>query len=106
MPTFSFGEVVLMPFSYTDLRSSKRRPGLVLVDSGDEDVLVAKITTKQYDSQYEILLADWQSAGLFAPSFVRIHKLLAVEKSHIIQHLGRLSSSDLKQVQNIFRMML
>lgn len=56
MSTFRFGEVLILPFSYTDLQSRKRRPALVLVDAGDEDVLVAKITTKEYHSDFDLKL--------------------------------------------------
>ncbi len=55
METFLFGEIVILPFSYADLQSGKRRPAVVLVDIGDEDVLVAKITTKKLgDTRYLI----------------------------------------------------
>jgi mRNA interferase MazF len=94
MPTFRFGEVLILPFSYTDLQSRKRRPAVVLVDAEDEDVLVAKITTKEYASAYDLKLEHWHEAGLLAPSFVRIHKLLAVEKSHVIHRAGMLDPVD------------
>jgi mRNA interferase MazF len=103
MPSFWFGEVLILPFSYTDLQSRKRRPAVVLVDAGDEDVLVAKITTKEYHSLYDLKLDHWQKAGLLAPSFVRIHKLLAVEKNHVIQRVGMLDPIDLDRVKQEFR---
>jgi mRNA interferase MazF len=103
MSSFRFGEVLILPFSYTDLQSRKRRPAVVLVDAGDEDVLVAKITTKQYHSAYDLRLDRWREAGLLAPSFVRIHKLLAVEKSHVIQRVGMLDPADLELVKQAIR---
>jgi mRNA interferase MazF len=106
MESFETGEVVLLPFSYTDLQSSKRRPAVVLLDAGDEDILIAKVTTKQYDSPYDIPLKEWKQAGLFAPSIARLHKLLAVEKIHVIQRLGRLNPTDLRNVQKAFRSMI
>ncbi|HZK77059.1 MAG TPA: hypothetical protein VFD13_09140 [Candidatus Kapabacteria bacterium] len=59
MSSFRLGEVLILPFSYTDLHSRRRRPALVLVDAGDEDVLVAKITTKEYHSTYDLKLDHW-----------------------------------------------
>jgi len=102
MSSFRFGEVLILPFSYADLQSRKRRPAVVLLDAGDEDVLVAKITTKEYNSSYDLKLDHWSVAGLLAPSFVRIHKLLAVEKSHVIQRIGMLDPSDLDIVKQAF----
>jgi mRNA interferase MazF len=106
MPSFRFGEVLILPFSYTDLQSRKRRPAVVLVDAGDEDILVSKITTKEYLSNYDLKLEHWQKAGLLAPSFVRIHKLLAVEKSHVLQRVGMLNPLDLERVKQAFRNMV
>jgi mRNA interferase MazF len=106
MASFRFGEVLILPFSYTDLQSRKRRPAVVLVDAGDEDVLVAKITTKEYRTIYDLKLDHWQEAGLLAPSFIRIHKLLAVEKNHVIQRAGMLDPADLNRLKQAFRAMV
>ena len=103
---YRFGEILILPFSYTDLQSSKRRPALVLVDTDDEDVLVAKVTTKEYGSPYDISLPDWKMEGLRAPSFVRLHKLLAVEKTHIIERIGMLSAADMERVRDAFHRMI
>lgn len=106
MSTFRFGEVLILPFSYTDLQSRKRRPAVVLVDAGDEDVLIAKITTKEYHSAFDLKLDHWSEAGLLAPSFVRLHKLLAVEKFHVIQRVGSLEPVDSERVKQAFRDMI
>jgi mRNA interferase MazF len=106
MASFELGEVLILPFSYTDLQSRKRRPAVVLVDAGDEDILVAKISTKEYHSPYDLKLDRWQEAGLLAPSFVRIHKLLAVEKSHVVQRAGMLDPADLERLKQAFRAMV
>lgn len=106
MSSFRLGEVLILPFSYTDLESRKRRPAVVLVDAGDEVVLVAKITTKEYHSAYDLKLDRWSAAGLLAPSFVRLHKLLAVEKSHVIQRVGMLDQADLERIRQGFREMV
>jgi mRNA interferase MazF len=106
MASFRLGEVLILPFSYTDLQSRKRRPAVVLVDAGDEDVLVAKITTKAYHSAYDLTLDHWREAGLLAPSVVRIHKLLAVEKNHVVQRAGMLDPIDLIRLKQAFKGLL
>ncbi|MEN6423119.1 MAG: hypothetical protein ABFD76_14360 [Smithella sp.] len=45
MITYDFWDVVLIEFPHTDMRGVSRRPALVLYDSGDQDVLVARITS-------------------------------------------------------------
>ena len=106
MKSFELGEVVLLPFLYSDLKSSKRRPAVVLLDSGDDDVLVAKITTQEYRSPYDLPLMAWSVAGLRSPSFVRLHKLFAAEKDHVIERIGSVHPTDLVRVQRIFRSMI
>ena len=103
MPSYSFGDVVVLPFSYTDLRSEKRRPALVLLDSGDGDILVARITSKISASPYDVIIGGWKEVGLIVPSNVRLHKLLTIEKDHVIKKLGKLSADDLKKIRDIFR---
>jgi mRNA interferase MazF len=106
MPSYSFGEVLILPFTYADLESRKRRPAVVIVDSGDTDVLVAKITTKQYHSKFDLEIDGWREAGLLAPSIIRVHKMLAVEKAHILQQIGRLQSDDIDRLRVTFRQMV
>jgi mRNA interferase MazF len=103
MDSFEFGEVVVLPFTYSDLLSSKRRPAVVLVDAGDEDILVAKITSKRYDSPFDLTLLDWKREGLLTQSFVRLHKLLVVKKQHVVRRISTLSKEDLEKTRKIIR---
>jgi mRNA interferase MazF len=103
MAEYSFGDVIVLPFSYTDLQSSKRRPALVLLDSDDGDVLVARITSKEYDSPYDILIDGWNESGLLIPSYTRLHKLIAVEKSLIIKKLSTLGAKDKEKIKKTFQ---
>jgi mRNA interferase MazF len=106
MSLSSFGEVVVLPFSYTDLQSEKRRPALVLLDSDDGDILVARITSKKNVSPFDIPIQSWREIGLIVPSFIRMHKLMTIEKNLIIKSLGYLSSSDLEQARTVFNNIL
>ncbi len=44
MKIYRPGEVVLLLFPFADATGAKRRPALVLVDTGDDDIIVARIT--------------------------------------------------------------
>ena len=48
MTTYKIGDIVLMGFPHSDLKHVAKRPAVVLYDSGDEDVLVARVTTQEY----------------------------------------------------------
>lgn len=46
MINYQFGELVIVAFLFAGATETKRRPGLVLLDTGDEDMIVAKITSQ------------------------------------------------------------
>lgn len=46
MQNYRFGEVVLLAFPFASRREVKRRPALVLLDTGNADILVARITSQ------------------------------------------------------------
>ena len=57
MTAYRFGDIVLIGFPYTDLQGVSKGPATVLFDSGDQDVLVARVTTQEHMSEgdYKIL---------------------------------------------------
>ncbi len=52
------GEVLLLSFPFVDGVSSKRRPALVLIDVGDEDIIVARITSQVTKMIFDVELAE------------------------------------------------
>jgi mRNA interferase MazF len=100
------GDVVLLAFPFTSAASSKQRPALVILDTGDQDIVVARITTQLYRSPLDVELADWNVAGLLAPSVVRVHKLATIERSIVRRSLGSLTTTDLKSVQTALAQVL
>ena len=103
MSQYSFGDVVVLPFSYTDLQSAKRRPALVLLDADDGDIVAARITSKNNVSPYDIAIQSWNEVGLLVPSYVRLHKLSTIANSHVLKKIGNLSTEDGARIKEIFR---
>ncbi len=64
------GDVVLLLFPFTGAEGAKKRPALVLLDTGDDDVVVARITSQIARGDLDVELAQWQQEGLLAPSVV------------------------------------
>ena len=91
---FDRGDVVLLAFPFSSATGAKQRPALVLFDCGDQDLLVARVTTQPRQSAFDIPLQDWKEAGLLAPSAVRLHKLATIEKNLVRRKLGRTSAGD------------
>jgi mRNA interferase MazF len=93
------GDLVLVDFPFTASGQSKPRPALVILDTGDADVLLARVTTQAYATAFDVVLHDWRSAGLLAPSTVRLHKLATLAKSRIRRSLGSLTPQDRQQIR-------
>ncbi len=87
-------EVVLIRMQFHQKQGSKIRPALVLLDTRDEDFVAAPITSQPQASGFDLVMADWQSAGLNVPSIARIHKLTVLAKGDIVRRLGVCSSVD------------
>jgi len=96
---YSFGDVLIINLPFSDGQGSKRRPVMVIKDTNDKDVLIAKITSQTYNTSYDINLQDWKKASLLSPSVVRIHKIQTLHSSLVFGHIGRLTSTDLNAVR-------
>jgi mRNA interferase MazF len=64
MTQFEPGDLVLLAFPFTGATGAKQRPALVLLDSGDEDLLVARVTTQRRVSEFDMVIHSWSVAGL------------------------------------------
>ncbi len=103
MTAYSFGDIVLIGFPHTDLQGVSKRPALALYDSGDQDILVARITTQEYVTDADYKIADWQNSGLLAVSFIRLGKQATIEKKHIIRKLGSLAEPETVNVKSVLK---
>ncbi len=84
-------EIVLVPFPYSDLTATKKRP--VLIISNDtyndtyEDVIVCIITSSVFMDNYSLLLTNENLEIGILPekSLVKVHKLFTIHKEKIIK---------------------
>lgn len=104
------GDVVLVPFPYSDLRGMKRRPACVV--SADQyhdgpDVIGAMITSqasrRTSPGLGDVVLAQWRDAGLRAASTLRAARLLVIERRLVDTTIGRLPLEPLHQVDQALR---
>jgi mRNA interferase MazF len=84
-------------------RGAKVRPAVVLLDTGDDDFVVAPITSHFRSSAFDIRLIEWRAAGLNTESFVRVHKLTVLPKSDIVRVIGILMENDRRQLIELLR---
>ncbi|MFH1097238.1 MAG: type II toxin-antitoxin system PemK/MazF family toxin [Candidatus Desantisbacteria bacterium] len=98
MENYRQGEIILVSFPFTNITSVKQRPAIVLLDTGDEDVVVVRVTSQPVQTLFDVKIIEWQQAGLLVPSVIRVHKLATIEKRLIMRRLGTLKDDDWAQV--------
>jgi mRNA interferase MazF len=103
--TYSFGDVLLLHFPFTDSSQTKPRPVIVLIDTGDEDFLVARVTSQEAHSKFDVVLSEWEEAGLKLPSIVRAHKLVTLHKNRIIKNIGNILEQDREHLKTTLKVM-
>lgn len=88
------GDIVLVPFPYTDLTGSKIRPALVLLN--DELDIVCAFITSQTDWQEEndLLITPSISNGLKKTSLIRLGKLATLDKNIVWGKMGELTANE------------
>lgn len=99
------GDIVLIPFPFTDLSGNKNRPALILFDSED-DVTVCFITTQlKWKSAFDIPVQPSPVNGIKKPSLIRLNKIATIDKDLILGKLGSLDDQYLKLLnKNLVRL--
>jgi mRNA interferase MazF len=100
------GDIVLVPFPFTDLTAEKLRPAVVIsVDPQKVDVIIAFISSALSPAEVsgtDYLLSqdnpDFAPTGLKKDSTFRMRKLLTIERGKIIRRLGRVSPTIQKEL--------
>ena len=94
-----FGDVVLVPFPYTDQTASKRRPAVVIsrraYNLTRPDVVLMSITSQLRPTPRlgDVWLSAWAAAGLLKPSSIK-PVISTFEQGLVIRRLGTLGDDD------------
>ena len=89
------GEILLVPFPFTDLSSIKRRPVLILsnsqYNSRSEDIVTCGITSNLKDSNFSVLIDDRNliSGKLPIQSIIKVDKLFTLNQRLIRRRLAK-----------------
>jgi len=103
MPAFKQGDVIKVPFPYTDRSTRQSRPALV-VSTGELERLhgllwVVMITSAGNRAWLEdVYVSDLKRAGLPFPSVIRPAKIATIEASDALK-IGSVSPARLRQVK-------
>lgn len=103
------GSLVLIDFSYSNLKETKFRPALVIsnceYNESSMDVVVLRVTSKYRGERWEveILRKDMAEGTLdIEPSYVKVGSIFTVEKSIIRKVVARLKDEKIKEIKRQF----
>ena len=88
----SAGEIVLVPFPFSDLSQAKLRPAAVLADADRGDWILCQVTSNPYGDERAIHLtaASFVSGALRADSYARPGKLFTASRDLMVAQVARL----------------
>lgn len=92
-------QVVVVPFPFSDLSGTKRRPALVIADWGGSDVILCQITSKAKFDGHEVGVdsTDYASGGLPVPSNIRPNKIFTADKRTLLSVTGKISDGSTRR---------
>lgn len=102
------GDVVVVPFPFTDLSGVKRRPALVIARGGDEALLLCQITSQGIRDGLAIALdaEGFEDGGLRVASNIRPNRLFTSDASLVSYRTGRVQRHVVENVIVTIKAML
>jgi mRNA interferase MazF len=111
MTPFEFGDIVLVPFPFTNQSASKKRTAVVIsskaYNTERPDLIIMAVTSqiKPTTTIGEMIVQDWQVAGLLKPSAVK-PVITTIERKLVIKNMGRLNENDRIALQESIKIIL
>ena len=110
MARFIKGDVVVIPFPFSDLimSGSKRRPALVLADLPGSDIILCQITSQAKKDKFIVAISnsDFATGSLPVQSYIRSNRIFTADKNIILRKAGslkqELTKKIIQQVVSIF----
>lgn len=111
MTDYNYGDIVLVPFPFTDQSTVKKRPAVIVssdaYNSQRPDVIIMAVTSQMGSVDYVgvTTITDWQAAGLLKPSVFK-PIFTTVEKGLILKKLGHISGQDRSALKTMLQNIL
>jgi mRNA interferase MazF len=106
----SKGDIILVPFPFTDLSQTKLRPAVVLwADGKGQDVTLCFISSQKVETlaanEFAIAANDPQFSmtGLKITSKVRVTRIVTLERRMLRRRLGKLSEQLIEHLDQVLR---
>ncbi|MBC7474186.1 MAG: type II toxin-antitoxin system PemK/MazF family toxin [Candidatus Sericytochromatia bacterium] len=102
MAIFVKGDVVIVPFPFSDLSNSKRRPSLVVAELNGDDLILCQITSRSLKDNYSIELNndDFENGNLNQNSSIRPNRIFTADSHIILYKVGSLKKNKTSEVIN------
>jgi mRNA interferase MazF len=102
MEGFVKGEVVILPFPFSDLSNSKRRPALIVATLKGNNLILCQITSQKKEDKDAIALniSDFEKGKLNLNSFILPDKIFTAEDSIVEYKTGILKKGKIREVQD------
>ena len=100
MATFIKGDVEVVPFPFSDLSQTKKRPALIISKLDGDDLILCQITSQKIKDRYAIPIGDYdfETGSLKQQSNVRPNRIFTAENQLILYKIGCLKTVKLNEV--------
>ena len=111
MTNYKKGDVILVPFPFSNQTASKKRPAVIISSDAYNnvslDIVIMAITShiEKTIGIGEYLLQDWNNSGLLKPSAIK-PAISTIEQTLVVRKLGALSHRDLVSLENAVKELL
>jgi mRNA interferase MazF len=111
MTIYNFGDVLLVPFPFTDQTTTKKRPTIVIssdnYNQSKLDILLIAVTSQvKTPLQFgEVLITEWSNAGLLKASVIK-PIITTLENKLVIKKLGKLETTDIRALQSLLQQII
>ncbi|MBN1366124.1 MAG: type II toxin-antitoxin system PemK/MazF family toxin [Syntrophaceae bacterium] len=100
MAKFIKGDIIVIPFPFSDLSHSKRRPAIIVSVLPGNDLILCQITSQNIRDAFSISLNndDFVDGSLKQPSNIRPNRIFTADKSIILYKIGSVTKSKITSV--------
>lgn len=101
MEQFVKGDILVVPFPFSDLSGTKRRPVFVAASLEGDDLILCQITSKKKNDSYAITLADsdFEEGCLKVDSMIRPNRIFTAENSIVLYKAGKVNPDKIAEVE-------
>ena len=100
MAEFIKGDIVVVPFPFSNLSEVKKRPAFVVNELKGDDVILCQITSQTIKDKYSVAIkkTDFVSGSLSVNSNVRPNRIFTADKNIIFYKVGSIKENKTKEV--------